>query len=79
MQVNVFVMRREGETPSELLVLPMSSDDATQQKYQTAWNYYGTVDTGDRIFGDVDVQVIETQLARSGFAVVTSAHFDIEI
>lgn len=80
MRVNVFVMRRDGETPSELLVLPMPPEAATQQNYETAWNYYATVDTGNRIFGDVDGQVIEAELASSGFAVVTPRlHFDVEI
>lgn len=71
MLVNVFVMRRDGETPSELLVLPLSPEVATQQAYQTAWNYYATVDTGDRIFDDVDAQALEATLARLGFAVIT--------
>jgi hypothetical protein len=67
MQVNVFVMRRDGETPSELLVLPVPPEGTIQQKYQTAWNYYATVDTGDRMF---DAVAIETELASSGFAIV---------
>lgn len=71
MKVSVFVMRRDGETPSELLVLPLSPEVATQQAYETAWNYHATVDTGDRIFGNVDAQCLETTLARSGFAVIT--------
>jgi hypothetical protein len=71
MQVNVFVMRRDGETPSELLVLPMPPEAATQEKYQIAWNYYATVDTGDRMFGEIDARAIEAEIAASGFAVVT--------
>lgn len=71
MQVNVFVTRRAGELQRELLVLPLSPEAAIPSEYRSGWNYYATVDTRDRMFGDVDARAIETELACSGYAVVT--------
>lgn len=71
MQVNVFVTRSEGELQRELLVLPLSPEAAIPEQYRSGWNNYATVDTGDRMFGDVDARAIEIELASSGFAVVT--------
>lgn len=71
MQVNVFITRSEGQRQRELLVLPMSPQSAIPLEYRSGWNYYATVDTGDRMFGDIDARAIETELANSGFAIVT--------
>jgi len=71
MQVNVFVTRTAGQLQRELLVLPMSPEAAIPPKYRTGWNYYATVDTGDRMFGDLNAQSIERELASSGHVVVT--------
>jgi len=72
MNVNVFVTRVDGTLQNDLLVLPMSPQAAIPEQYRTGWNYYATVDTGDRMFGDVDAQTIEAEIAPSGFAVVKS-------
>ncbi|HEV7344425.1 MAG TPA: hypothetical protein VGN60_02185 [Devosia sp.] len=71
MQVNVFVTRAEGKVQHDLLVLPLSPHSAIPPQYRNGWNYYATVDTGDRMFGDIDARAIERELASSGFAVVT--------
>lgn len=71
MQVNVFITRSNGQLQRELLVLPVSPQSAIPPKYRNEWNYFATVDTGDRMFGEVDARSIEAELARSGFAVVT--------
>ncbi|MBW4653518.1 MAG: hypothetical protein KME20_10860 [Kaiparowitsia implicata GSE-PSE-MK54-09C] len=71
MQVNVFITRSEGQLQSDLLVLPMSPQSAIPPKYRTGWTYYATVDTGDRMFGDLDALAIENELAAAGFAIVT--------
>lgn len=70
MQVNVFVTRREGELQREMLVLPLSPQTAIPPEYRSGWNYYATVDTGDRLFGDIDALAIEAELAASGYAIV---------
>jgi hypothetical protein len=69
MQVNVFITRIAGQLQRQLLVLPMSPEVTIPPEYRTGWNYYATVDTGDRMFGDA--RAIETELAGSGYAVVT--------
>ena len=71
LQVNVFVTRTEGKMQHELLVLPLSPQSAIPPQYRDGWNYYATVDTGDRMFGDVDARAIEAELASTGYAVVT--------
>jgi len=71
MQVNVFVTRQEGQLQRELLVLPLSPEAAIPPQYQEGWTYFVTVETTDRIFGDVDAEAIEAEIAASGFAVVT--------
>ena len=70
MNVNVFVTRVDGALQTELLVLPLSPQAAIPPQYRVGWNYYATVDTGDRMFGDIDARAIETEIAKSGFAVV---------
>ena len=70
MRVNVFITRTEGKLQNELLVLPLSPQAAIPQQYRSGWNYYATVDTGDRLFGDIDARAIEAELAAAGFAVV---------
>lgn len=71
MQVNVFVTRQEDQLQLELLVLPLSPQAAIPAQYQEGWTYFVTVETTDRIFGDVDAKAIEAEIAASGFAVVT--------
>ena len=71
MQVNVFITRKAGELQRELLVLPMSPQAAIPPEYRSGWTYYATVDTGDRMFGDLGAVAIEAELAKSGFVVVT--------
>lgn len=71
MQVNVFVTRTAGQLQRELLVLPMSPEAAIPPKFRSGWNYYATVDTGDGMFGDIDARTLESELASSGFALVT--------
>lgn len=70
MQVNVFVTRIEGKLQHELLVLPLSPQAAIPVQYRSGWNYYATVDTADRLFGDIDAKAIEAELEAAGFAVV---------
>lgn len=71
MNVNVFVARVDGALRNELLVLPLTPEAAIPAQYRVGWNYYATVDSGDRMFGDVDARAIEVEIATSGFAVVT--------
>lgn len=68
MRVNVFVTRVAGQLRNELLVLPSSPQTAIPAKYRTGWNYYATMDTGDRMFGQVGSAVLEAELATNGFA-----------
>lgn len=71
MQVNVFVTWKNGQLQRELLVLPLAPQTAIPVEYRDSWNYYATVETGDRMFGDIDAQAIEVEIAASGFAMVT--------
>lgn len=71
MQVNVFVTTPSGKLQRELLVLPMSPQAAIPPEYRSGWTYYATVDTGDRMFGDIDAKTLEERIARTGFAVIT--------
>lgn len=70
MNVNVLVTRVDGEMQTELLVLPLSPTAAIPPKYRVDWHYYATVDTGDRMFGDIDARAIELEIAANGYAVV---------
>lgn len=71
MQVNVFVTRVDGKLQRDLLVLPQAPDAAIPAQYREGWTYYATVDTLDRMFGDIDARAIEAEIGKSGFAVVT--------
>ena len=71
MQVNVFITRKQGQLQRELLVLPVSPQTSVPPKYRSGWNYYATVDTRDRMFGEGGGDTIEAALARTGFAVMT--------
>ncbi|MGB3337811.1 MAG: hypothetical protein WBA73_11580 [Devosia sp.] len=71
MQVNVFVARVDGKLSNDLLVLPLAPHSAIPDQYQDHWKYYATVETGDRIFGDVVASAIEAEIGKVGFAVVT--------
>lgn len=68
MNVNVFVTRVDGALQNELLILPLSPQAAIPPQYRVGWNYYTTVDSGDRMFGDIDTLAIEAEIAKSGFA-----------
>lgn len=70
MQVNVFVTRVDEKPQPELLVLPTSPEMVLPPQYQVGWNYYGTVNTGHPMFGEINAAAIEIELAKSGFAVV---------
>lgn len=70
MNVNVFVTRVAGAVQNELLVLPLSSQAAIPPQYRDGWNYFATVDTGDRMFSGIDARAIEAEIAKNGFAVV---------
>lgn len=70
MNVNVFVTRVDGQLQNQLLVLPIKPEAMIPPQYRTGWNYFATVDTGDRMFGDVDARAIEAEIAATGFAVV---------
>ncbi|WP_299753155.1 hypothetical protein [Devosia sp.] len=48
----------------------MSPEAAIPPQYRVGWTYYATVDTGDRMFGDIDARGIEAEIASSGFALV---------
>jgi hypothetical protein len=70
MQVNVFVARAKDQLHNKLLVLPLSPQAAIPAQYRKDWKYYATVDTGDRMFGDIDALAIEAEIASIGFALV---------
>jgi hypothetical protein len=70
MNVNVFVTRVDGQLQRDLLAVPLAPTAVIPPQYRTGWTYYATVDTGDRMFGDVDATAIEAEIAASGFAVV---------
>ncbi|RYD73399.1 MAG: hypothetical protein EOP84_21605 [Verrucomicrobiaceae bacterium] len=70
MQVNVFITRQDGHLLNELLVLPMSADAAIPSNYRLEWVYYATTNTSDQMFGDLDAETLEAEIAEKGFAVV---------
>lgn len=70
MLVNIFVTRQDGAMQN-LMVPPLAPTAAIPAQYRTGWNYYATVDTGDRLFGNIDAVAVETELANSGFALVS--------
>ena len=41
---------------------------AIPAQYRDGWRYYATVDTVDRMFGDIDARPIEAEIARSDLA-----------
>jgi len=73
MNVNVFVSRADGALQSEILVLPQAPNAPLPEKYRNDWHYFATVDTGDKLFGDIDARAIESELASAGYAVVRPA------
>lgn len=70
MQVNVFITQVGEQPQPELLVLPTSPQAVVPPQYQVGWNYFGSVDTGHPMFGDINAAAIEIEIAKSGFAVV---------
>jgi hypothetical protein len=70
MRVNVFITRQDGQLQNGLLVLPVSSDASIPQQYRLQWIYYATTDTSDSMFGNLDADTLEEEIARKGFAVV---------
>lgn len=70
MRVNVFITRRDGQLQNELLVLPCSSEASIPAQHRLEWVYYATTDTSDSMFGNMDADTLEEEIAEKGFAVV---------
>jgi len=67
MQVNVFIAHKQGALKNQLLVLPLTPEAAISAEYRTGWQYYATVNAGDRMFGELDPAALEAAIVSNGF------------
>jgi hypothetical protein len=59
MQVNVFIAREDGQLQNKLLALPTMPTAAILKECRDGWTYFARVETGDGMFGDLDVASLE--------------------
>lgn len=69
MQVLVFVARPAGEKTRKLLVLPVTPGAAIPPAMREEWDYFATVDVGDKLLAASSGRVA-SDIERQGYALV---------